>query len=218
METRPFRLATAALVFAASLLGARDSLATTFTVHGYDLGEHITLIGGQSVWTAELNVSLEGIADHVSSFCVDLSTSIGPGAYLVKDVLDAYGSPSPIGEAPRNFAWAGHVVENFGNVDLLVAAGITRDQAITGVQAAIWEGIYGGGKILRSSLSIGAQVVYDRIMATKIQGDGPALVVDLRGYQDQVLVGSNAVPEPSAALVFGFGTLVAGSLVRRKVA
>jgi hypothetical protein len=219
MTSRLFRLTTAALVLAASLFGARASLATTFTVHGYDLGEKITLVGGQTVWTAELDVTLQGIADHVSSFCVDLYTSIGPGTYLVNDVLDAYGSASPIGEATRNLAWAGHVVDNFGNVDLLVAAGITRDQAITGVQAAIWEGIYGGGKIVRSSLSAGAQLVYDRIMATKIQGDGPALVVDLRGWQDQVIRGgSNAVPEPSAALVFGLGTLVAGSLMRRRVA
>jgi hypothetical protein len=72
---------------------------------------------------------------------------------------------------------------------------------------------------VRSSLSAGAQLVYDRIMATKIQGDGPALVVDLHGWQDQVIRGgSNAVPEPSAALVFGLGTLVAGSLMRRRVA
>lgn len=193
-------------------------MATTFTVHGYDLGEQITLTGGQRVWTAELNVSLEGVADHVSSFCVDIYTSIGPGQYLAANVLDAYSSPSPAGEAARNFAWAGHVKENFGNVDLLVTAGITRDQAITGVQAAIWDGIYGGGKIVRTSLSAGAQQVYDKIMASKITGDGAAIIVDLRGWQDQVLIGSNAVPEPSAALVFGLGTLVAGGFVRRRVA
>jgi hypothetical protein len=44
------------------------------------------------------------------------------------------------------------------------------------------------------------------------------LVVDLRGWQDQVIVGSNPVPEPSAALVFGIGTLVVGSCMRRRVA
>ena len=201
-----------------SLLGASPSLAIGFTVHGYDLGEKITLTGGQQVWTAELDVSLEGVADHVSSFCVDIYSSIGPGLYTAANVLDAYSSPSPAGETPRNLAWAGHVIENFGDVDLLVAAGITRDQAITGVQASIWEGIYGGGKIVRSSLSSGAQLVYDRILATSVVGDGSALVVDLRGWQDQVIVGSNPVPEPSAALVFGIGTLVVGSCMRRRVA
>lgn len=218
MEIRPARFATALFVFATSLLGASSAMATAFTVHGYDLGEKITLTDGQRVWTAELNVSLEGVADHVSSFCVDIYTSIGPGEYAAADVLDAYSSPSPAGEASRDLAWAGHVMENFGNVDLLVTAGISRDQAITGVQAAIWEGIYGGGKVVRSSLSYGAQQVYDKIMASKITGDGSAVVVDLRGWQDQVLIGSNAVPEPSAALVFGLGTLVAGGFVRRRAA
>ena len=216
MEIRPIRLATAALVFATSLFAASSSLATSFTVHGYDLGENIALVGGQRVWTAELDVSLEGVADHTTSFCVDLYSSIGPGNFTVANVLDAYSSPSPAGETPRNLAWAGHVMENFGKVDLLVTAGITRDQAITGVQSAIWEGIYGGGKIDRSSLSYGAQQVYDKILATHVTGDGNAVVVDLRGWQDQVIIGAAAVPEPSAALVFGMGTLVAGGFVRRR--
>ncbi len=218
MEIRPSRIALAVLVFTTSLFGANTSMALGFTVYGYDLGENIALVGGQRVWTAELNVGLEGVADHTTSFCVDLYSSIGPGSYTVANVLDAYSSPSPAGETPRNFAWAGHVMENFGKVDLLVTAGITRDQAITGVQSAIWEGIYGGGKIDRSSLSSGAQQIYDKILATNVTGDGNAVVVDLRGWQDQVIIGSNPVPEPSAALVFGMGTLVAGGFVRRRAA
>ena len=102
MEIRPIRLATAALVFATSLFGASSSLATSFTVHGYDLGENIALVGGQRVWTAELDVSLEGVADHTTSFCVDLYSSIGPGNFTVANVLDAYSSPSPAGgDAPK---------------------------------------------------------------------------------------------------------------------
>lgn len=44
--------------------------------------------------------------------------------------------------------------------------------------------------------------------------DGSALVIDLVGAQDQII--SNAVPEPSAALVFGLGSVLAGSVIRRR--
>lgn len=216
METRPSRFKLALFTLGMALLASSPSMATTFTVHGYQIGERIALTDGTRVWTAQLDVSLEGVASHVASYCVDLQTSIAPGVYTVNNVLDAFNSPSPAGETPRNLAWAGHVIENF-SVASLAVGGITAQQAITGIQAAIWQGIYGGGKIDVASLSTGAQTVYNKILSTKILGDGPALVVDLRGYQDQVIRGS-AVPEPSAALIFGLGTVVAGTLVRRKAA
>jgi hypothetical protein len=100
----------------------------------------------------------------------------------------------------------------------LVTTGITRVQAITGVQAAIWQGIYGGNMVDRSSLSAGAQTVYDRIMSTQYTGESNSLIVELRLRQDQVITGQNPVPEPSAALVFGFGTLVAGCALRQRAA
>ncbi|MFO0689924.1 MAG: thioester domain-containing protein [Myxococcota bacterium] len=216
MESHTSRFKLILLTLGLAVLAASPSMATSFTVHGYQLGERIALTDGTRVWTAQLDVTLEGVATHVASFCVDLQTSIAVGSYTVNDVLDAFSSPSPAGEAVRNFAWAGHVIENF-SVASLAVGGITAQQAITGIQAAIWEGIYGGGKIDVTSLSANAQTVYNTILGTKILGDGPALVVDLRGYQDQVIRGS-AVPEPSAALIFGLGTVVAGTLVRRKAA
>ncbi|MBK7948981.1 MAG: thioester domain-containing protein [Deltaproteobacteria bacterium] len=217
METRPSRLKLALFTLGMALLAATPSMATTFTVHSYQLGERIALTDGTRVWTAQLDVTLEGVASHVASFCVDLQTSIAPGTYTVNNVLDAFSSPSPAGEAVRTLAWAGHVIENF-TVASLAVGGITAQQAITGLQAAIWEGIYGGGKIDVTSLSANAQLVFNNILSTQVQGDGPALVVDLRGYQDQVIRGGSAVPEPSAALIFGLGSVVAGSLVRRKAA
>jgi hypothetical protein len=224
METRPSRLKLVLFVSALALLAATPSMATlsaapgTFVVYGYQLGERISLADGNRVWTAQLDVSLGGVADHVASFCVDLDSSISIGTYTVNNVLDAYSSASPAGETPRDLAWAGHVIENFGNIGALAVGGITTQQAITGVQAAIWEGIYGGGKIDVSSLSYNAQQVFNQIMATEVQGDGPAIVVDLRGYQDQVIGGGSAVPEPSAALIFGLGSVVAGTVVRRRAA
>ena len=217
MENRPSRFKLVLFTLGLALIAASPSMATTFTVHGYQLGERIALTDGTRVWTAQLDVTLEGVATHVASYCVDLQTSIAPGVYTVNNVLDAFNTPSPTGETPRNLAWAGHVIENF-SVASLAVGGITAQQAITGIQAAIWEGIYGGGKIDVTSLSANARLVYNQILSTKILGDGPALVVDLRGYQDQVIRGGSAVPEPSAALVFGLGTVVVGSLVRRKAA
>jgi hypothetical protein len=164
-----------------------------------------------------LDVSVENLVSRVPSFCVDVFTPIAVGEYTARDVLDADTAVAPIGERARNFAWAGHVMETFGNnVASLVTSGITRAQAITGVQAAIWQGIYGGNMISRNSLSVGARTIYDRIMRTQISGEGDALIVELHGRQDQVIVGPNPIPEPSAALVFGLGTLVAGTVLRRR--
>jgi len=208
-------LATAA----AFCLMASPALALDFTVHSYDLGERISLQSGRNVWTAELDVSLDTVADHVASFCVDLDTYIGVGTYTDATVLDAYtDGPGLSPSGPRDFAWAGHVMTRFGyDVDQLVGGAITRNHAITGVQAAIWEGLYGGAMdtIERSSLSVGARDVFDRIM-NEFPGaiDGGALIVDLRSNQDQII--ANPVPEPSAALVFGLGTVVASSVMRRR--
>ncbi|MEM9174593.1 MAG: thioester domain-containing protein [Myxococcota bacterium] len=225
MEIRNARLLST-LLATATLFVAAPALALDFQVHGYDLGERIQLQTGRQVWTAELDVSLDTVADHVSSFCVDLDTHIGVGTYSGAEVYDAITSPAgPSPSGPRAFAWAGHVMSRFGHdLDPLVGDGITRDHAITGVQAAIWEGLYGGtdDTIDRRSLSSGARSVFDQIMGEWVAmdwQDAPgldALVVDLPHNQDQILVVSNPVPEPSAALVFGLGTVVVGRFARRR--
>ena len=97
----------------------------------------------------------------------------------------------------------------------LVGTGLTRQQAITGVQAAIWEGIYGGGVVNASSLSTGARALYRQILASTFDPTGEALVVDLVRAQDQVIDRiTPAVPEPSAALVFAVGLGVSGAVLR----
>jgi hypothetical protein len=109
-------------------------------------------------------------------------------------------------------------METFGaDVAQLVTTGITRAQAITGVQAAIWQGIYGGNMVSRSSLSAGARLVYDEIMRSRDTGTDNSWIAEFRGYQDQVWGGgTRPIPEPSAALVFGLGTLVTGTVLRRR--
>ncbi len=210
---------TSALVLSIACLAfASPSFAVPFTVHSAEFGERITLTGDRDVWTAQLDISLEGGPMHSPSYCVDLATHIDYGTYDARAVLDAHSSPSPADERARDFAWAGHVMDDFGyDIGLLAIGQITRAQAITGVQAAIWEGIYGGNIIVVESLSRGAQEVFRMIMSSEVGADGPALIVDLVRYQDQVIRGTSApVPEPSAALVFGVGTLIAGGAVRRR--
>ena len=211
------RLSLLLIPFTTVSLLAAPAFALDFAVHGYDLGERIELTSGRQVWTAEFDVSLETVADHVNSFCVDLDTYINVAEYDARDVLEASSTVSPSDETPRDFAWAGHVMDGYGaRLDRLVTADVSRDQAITGVQAAIWEGLYGGGVVVANSLSEGARSVYERIMAgpTPIRGVGGSLVVDLVGAQDQII--SNPVPEPSAALVFGLGSVLVGQVIRRR--
>lgn len=221
-------LRSAGLAFA-MLLFAASASATTFTVHGFELGERITVFGSRSVNTALLDVSLDAMRGE--SFCVDLDTYISTSAYDVRAVLDPFVDPAPADEAPRDLAWAGFVMNNFGfDVGQLVSATVTRVQAITGVQAAIWEGIYGGNVVDDSSLSAGAQEIFFRILNAGggwIGGgadggepgggfalEGPAVVVDLANNQDQVF--TKPIPEPSAALVFGIGALLVGATRRTR--
>jgi len=202
------------LFSAAFLVFTAPAAAVSFTVHDYDLGERIELADGRRVWTAELDVTL-GDANG-TAFCVDLDTHISVGTYETRGVLDAYTSPSPADERPRDFAWAGRVMDTFGrDLSVLTSGVISRDQAITGIQAAIWEGIYAGETVNVASLSSGARTVFEQIMGSEfIMLDGSAVIVELRGHQDQVF--SNPVPEPTAAMVFGIGLLIVGGAVRRR--
>jgi hypothetical protein len=219
MEIRVSRLLSTFFILAAALSGASASQAAGFTVHSYELGERIALTNGTQVWTAQLDVSIEDVASHVPSFCVDVFSTIGVGEYETRDLLDADTAVAPVGEQARNFAWAGHVMQTYGSdIAGLVSGGVTRAQAITGVQAAIWQGIYGGDMINRYSLSTGARSVFDQIMNSQDVGTDDSWIAEFRGSQDQVFVRpTNPIPEPSAALMFGLGTAVAGSVLRRRV-
>ena len=215
-------LGLAALLAGALLLSA-PAAATSFTVHGWELGERITLESGRRVWTAQFDASLDD--ERGISFCVDLDTYIHQGTFAVRDVLDPMTAGSPGFERPRDFAFAGSVMDNYGfDVDMLTGSMVTRKHAITGVQAAIWDGIYGGGVVRLSSLSDGARDVYDRIMSSTLgarqQLDDPApsgnsVIVEMVGKQDQVF--SNPVPEPGAAFAFALGALIVrGAASRRR--
>lgn len=207
----------AAAVFVV-VAAATPAFATSFTVHGWERGEDIKLLSGRDVATAQLDISLENGPQNVAAYCVDLDANINVGTYNARAVLDAGTAASPSDEAPRDFAWAGHVMDHFGyDISTLTSGSVSRTAAITGVQAAIWEGLYGGGIIDYASLSAGAQSVYDTILQSGPVADGSSVIVDLVGKQDQVIAGAaNPVPEPSAAIVFAVGTLIAGSAAQRR--
>lgn len=80
MDHRIHRLTTTLLTTLIALFFALPALALDFTVHGYDLGERIQLTSGRNVWTAEFEVSLEGVAAEISSFCVGLGAVIAGSA------------------------------------------------------------------------------------------------------------------------------------------
>jgi hypothetical protein len=211
-----FRFSSLAVLSLLILAFAAPASAGSITVHGWETGETITLAKGGRVVTAMLDVTVNGISGN--SFCVDLDHTIGQSTYNIRALLtpaEATASPPP-GEAPRNFVWAGQVVNQYGKALDSWGPGITRQLAITGTQAAIWEGIYGGGIVDASSLSAGARFVYDTILANAGGSTGNVKIVELNDRQDQTF--QPAIPEPTAALVFGVGLLItaAGGTRRRR--
>lgn len=205
---------TSLAVLLLTLAFAAPATAGSITVLGWESGEVITLAEGRKVQTALLDVTLNGVSGN--SFCVDLDHTIGQSTYNVRALLtpaEATASPPP-GETPRNFVWAGQVVNQYGKALDSWGSGITRRQAITGTQAAIWEGIYGGGMVDASSLSAGARFVYDTVLANAGGSTGNVKIVELNDRQDQTF--QPAIPEPSAALVFGVGLLITAAGGKRR--
>lgn len=205
---------TSLAVLLLTLAFAAPATAGSITVLGWESGEVITLAEGRKVQTALLDVTLNGVSGN--SFCVDLDHTIGQSTYNVRALLtpaEATASPPP-GETPRNFVWAGQVVNQYGKALDSWGSGITRRQAITGTQAAIWEGIYGGGMVDASSLSAGARFVFDTVLANAGGSTGNVKIVELNDRQDQTF--QPAIPEPSAALVFGVGLLITAAGGKRR--
>jgi hypothetical protein len=205
---------TSLAVLLLTLAFAAPATAGSITVLGWESGEVITLAKGGNVQTALVDVTLNGVSGN--SFCVDLDHTIGQSTYKVRALLtpaEATVSPPP-GETPRNFVWAGQVVNQYGKALDSWGTGITRRQAITGTQAAIWEGIYGGGMVDVSSLSAGARFVYETVLANAGGSTGNVKIVELNDRQDQTF--QPAIPEPSAALVFGVGLLITAAGGKRR--
>lgn len=92
--------------------------------------------------------------------------------------------------------------DNLGQVvSRLRTTGITGRQAIKNIRATIREGSDDG-----------------RTFARKGRSSGPndGWMGEIRGRRDRVVGGPRPIPEPSAALIFGLGTLVACTALRRR--
>jgi hypothetical protein len=210
------------LLAAVVVLAAAPSLAVSFQVTGWDLGEtvDVTFNGQtQSFATAHFREVVDGVAG--TSFCTDLVQHINVGTYSGFVAYDPASAGGPLfGSPPRSFELAAKIVNQWSdNLGLLTAQlpGVTELQAITGVQVAVWEAAYGASFTATSaSMSAGAYQVFQHVLGFDYSsvGYGNTLLYYSDRYQDQLF--TPPVPEPSAMLVFAAGALlVGGSLLRR---
>jgi hypothetical protein len=209
------------LLLSAVLLPAAPSLAVSFTVLGWDAGQTVGVSfngDSRSVATALFHESVDGVLG--TSFCTDLLQTISTGTYsdfVAYDPAVADGMPSlDVPAPPRQFVFAAQISSAWSNeIDVLAASlGVTKVQAITGVQVAIWEAVYGDA-FAWTSMSAGAQKVFGYVSGLTYGGYGQTLLYVSGTRQDQLF--TPPVPEPSAMLVFGVGgALVGRALVRRR--
>lgn len=209
------------LTLSAVLLTAAPSFAVSFTVLGWDLGQTVGVeFNGtsRSVATALFRESVDGVLG--TSFCTDLLQTISTGTYTdfvaydpaVADGMPSLDDPPP----PRQFVFAAQISNAWSNnIDALASSlGVLKVDAITGVQVAIWEAVYGDAFSV-TSMSTGAQKAFDYVSGLSYGSYGQTLLYFSPTRQDQLF--SPPVPEPSAMLVFGAGALLVGrSLMRRR--
>ena len=210
------------LAMAALLLFAAPSFATTFTVTGWDLGQLIRVqFNGQNraFWTVQFHEQVDGVVG--TSFCADLSQVIGKNTYsnfAANDPAAAESAAFAAGTPQRKFVFAAKIADRWGN-DLgwlQTNLGVTAAQSITGVQAAVWEAVYGTAfTATSSSMSAGAYSVYSYVLGSRYSNYGHTTLYYSRTNQDQLF--TPPIPEPSAMIVFGAGALLVGrTLLRRR--
>lgn len=211
-------LATAAL-----LLFSAPSFATTFTVLGWDLGEVVKVQfnnQARSFWTVQFHENVGGVVG--TSFCADLSQTIGKAAYsnfVAYDPAAAGNQAFASGAPKRQFVFAATIADKWGNSLgwLESTLGVTHVQAITAVQAAVWEAVYGSAfSATSNSMSAGAFKAYQYVLGFKgYTGYGNTKLYYSRYNQDQLF--TPPIPEPGAMFVFAAGALLVGhSLMRRR--
>jgi hypothetical protein len=208
---------------AALVLLAAPAFAVSFQVTGWDLGETIGVsFNGQArqFTTVQFHESVDNVVG--TSFCADLSQYIGKATYTSFAAYDPAAAETQSfasGPPKRQFVFAATIANKWGNsLDWLEQElGVTHVQAITGVQAAVWEAVYGNAFSATSgSMSAGAFRVFGYVLGFKgYTGYGQTQLYYSRTNQDQLF--TPPIPEPSALFVFGAGALLVGrSLTRRR--
>jgi hypothetical protein len=207
-------LAISALAFVCA-----PACAVSFQVTSYELGETIRVAFNRqtrSFATAQFHENVGGVAG--TSFCADLSQYIGKATYTNFASYDPNAAESASFAAGREFAFAATIVDKWGNsLDWLQnKLGVTHVQAITGVQAAVWEAVYRDSFTATSgSMSANAFRVFDYVLRFRGYGGyGATRLYYSRTNQDQLF--TPPVPEPSAMLGFGAGALLVGRALMRR--
>ena len=211
------------LTMAALVLCSAPAFATTvFQVTGWDLGETVRATFNnqvRSIPTALFHEVVDGVTG--TSFCADLSQFLGVGTYTSFSAFDpaqAETQPFAAGPPSRKFVWAAQIVDRWGNNLSVLASqlGVTQVQALTGVQVAVWEAVYGDAFTATSaSMSANAFRVFSHVIGVKYSGYGNTQLYYSSTRQDQLF--TPPVPEPSAILAFGVGALLVGrSLLARR--
>lgn len=227
MLLRSLRLAVAV---AAGLFAASPALAlsfdTTGTVPGLGSARTIKYTLDRpgalpdvtnTVYVVAFEATLDGVDGR--SFCVDvLHTLAVPGTYHA--VVEAIG-PDHLEAAQIANRWS----HDLGG--LASSLGISLADAAAGVQEAIWKSVYdqpaGLGVIaFHRALTAGEQAAF-QVASNPLYWNGVGSTQLLRltdslGRTRQAQLFTPAVPEPSALLVFGIGSLLVGHTLRKRPA
>lgn len=186
--------------FALLALGLGAGFASSASAVTVDCGA----VGGDCIGGIyTLDVAQTGSDTYVATYTIDTSVAFSVAATQLVDinikVANDYskvtflsGPVALLGDGPLTGFGCG------GGNDSFICADVSPDLAVGGVYT--WEiQFQSAGLISQSEWHVGARYT----------GEGRN-----RGWVISE-TGGNPVPEPSAALIFGFGMVVAGSVVRR---
>jgi hypothetical protein len=227
MTIRALRLAVALV---AGLFAASPAFAlpfqTTGTVPGLGSARTIKYTLNQpgalpdvtnTVYVVAFQSTLDGVDG--TSFCVDVLHGLSvPGTYNA--VVEAI-SPAYLEAAQIANRWANDLGA------LSSSLGISLADAAAGVQEAVWKSVYdqpaGLGVIsFHRALTAGEQAAFAYANdPTHWNGVGSTQLLrltDASGRIRQAQLFTPAVPEPSALLVFGVGSLLVGASLRKRPA
>jgi hypothetical protein len=170
------------------------SYALQVTVIDAGIGENVTWTGGSGSGSGFAGTIKTSIGDV---YCVQLGQSVTPGGTY------NYTELTPTG----NYIAAAWLLNEFG------ASANTADKA-AGLQAAIWEVIYGAGFDLTGpALVEGFQGTYLAALPANVTLPPGYIVLYNEAYQDLLIT---RVPEPMTMILFGLGLIGLAALTRKE--